>query len=567
MALVQWGEYKPDVADYMGTASRSILNGVPQGDGYAPFQDFALFSAALPAVCRGAFYALRSDGSVAVFAGTSDRLYLLDNTTLTWTPIGKVAALTSISNASPAVVSYTGHPFVANDPVVFSTDGALPAGLTAGTVYYVMSTGLTSGAFQVSETAGGAAVNTSDAGSGSHSVTSTYTALDADAQWRFAQFNTLVIAVQENCTPQLYTLGTSTAFADLGGSPPQAAYVDIVGRFVVLSGLTSNKTRVQWSGLNAPTTWTSGTNSSDYQDLPDGGIVRGVAGGEFGTIFQDQAIRRMSYIPGSPLIFQIERISQDHGLYAPYSLIRAGDKIFFHSAKGFHRIDPGGYPVQIGRERFDRTFFADLDKGSLQLFMGAADPRSSRVFWAYKSNSGTTGLYDKIAGYDYALDRWFPLTASGEYLLAMSQTGLTLESLDALSSSIDDMTSSFDNYATSVTPELAQFSSDHKLGFFRGSNLEATFETAEQGLDGRRMTVRGFLPVTDAATLYGSLRYRDTQAATSTDGTEIVINSRTGKIDLLQSTKFARFKARIPAGTTWTFCAGVEPDIVREGVH
>jgi len=31
-------------------------------------------------------------------------------------------------------------------------------------------------------------------------------------------------------------------------------------------------------------------NSSDYQDLPDGGIVRGVAGGEYGVIFQETAM-------------------------------------------------------------------------------------------------------------------------------------------------------------------------------------------------------------------------------------------------------------------------------------
>ncbi len=49
--------------------------------------------------------------------------------------------------------------------------------------------------------------------------------------------------------------------------------------------------RVQWSGLNdvnGADSWTPGVNSSDFQDLPDGGIVRGVAGGETGVILQDQ---------------------------------------------------------------------------------------------------------------------------------------------------------------------------------------------------------------------------------------------------------------------------------------
>jgi hypothetical protein len=149
------------------------------------------------------------------------------------------------------------------------------------------------------------------------------------------------------------TSSPSTAFADLAGSPPQARYIDIVGRFVVLSGLLTTPQRMQWSGLNdvnGATSWTPGINSSDFQDLPDGGIVRGVAGGETGVILQDSAIRRMTYVPGSPVIFQIERISQDKGLFGPYSLVRAGERIFFFSAQGFHRIDPGGFPTPIGRE-------------------------------------------------------------------------------------------------------------------------------------------------------------------------------------------------------------------------
>jgi hypothetical protein len=41
--------------------------------------------------------------------------------------------------------------------------------------------------------------------------------------------------------------------------------------------------------------------------------------------------------------------------------------------------------------------------------------------------------YDKVLGYDYLLDRFFPLSVTGEYLLGISQTGLTLENLDSIS--------------------------------------------------------------------------------------------------------------------------------------
>jgi hypothetical protein len=564
MPLLPFGEYKPDVSDYEGAATRNLLNVLPRGDGYGPFRDFSILSQALPAVCRGAFYALKTDGSVAIFAGTSDRLYMVVNTDYSWKPVSRTATFT-VTAASPGVITKTAHGFAANDPFVASNSGgALPAAITAGTTYYV-KTVLSADTFSFSATPGGAAINTATTGTGTHSLTSLYSSLSSDTQWQFAQFGSLVFATQKNSVLQVYDLSSSTAFADCAGSPPQASYISVVGRFLVLSGLLSNPYRIQWSGLNATTTWTSGINSSDFQDFPDGGIVRGVAGGEAGIVFQDQAIRRMSYIPGSPLIFQIDRIAQDKGLFAPYSIIRAGELIFFHSAYGLQKIAPGGFPEQIGREKVDRTFFDDLDKTALQLFIGAADPRSTRVFWAYKSTSGEEGVYDKILGYDYALDRFFPLSMTGEYLLGMSQPGITLENLDTLSSSIDALGASLDSFAVSTQPLISQFSNEHKLGFFQGINLEATLESGEQGTDGARIRMLGFRPVADAPTLYGSASYRETQQTAVTSTNEILINARTGRCDLNRSTRYSRMKIRIPSDTTWTFAAGVEPDIRPEG--
>lgn len=564
MPLLQWGDYRPDVSDFEGSTTKNIRNVIPRGDGYGPFKDFAILSQTLPAACRGAFYALNTDGSVTVFAGTVNALYRANNSDYSWVPVGRGATVT-ITAASPGVVTLASNGFVANEPVVFSnTGGALPAAITAGQVYYV-KTVLTANTFTISATAGGAAINTATIGTGTHAVTAHYPDLSTDSQWQFAQFNTLVKATQKNTDLQTYTLGTSTAFADNAGSPPRANYISVVGRFLVLSGLLSNPFRIHWSGLNDTTQWTAGTNSSDFQDFADGGIVRGVEGGEFGVVFQDQAIRRMSYIPGSVLIFQIERIAKDMGLFAPYGKVSAGSTTFFHSAKGFYKIDPGGVPVQIGREKFDRTFFEDLDKNELRMFQACADPRSTTVFFAYKSTAGTTGLYDKILGYDYVLERAFPISMTGEYLLGMSQPGLTLENLDALSSSIDALGASLDSYAVATQPLISQFSSAHKLGFFTGTNLEATLETAEQGTDYNKIFTRGFLPITDAATLYGSVSYRDTPSATATAGTEVLVNARTGRVDSRRSARYSRFKARIPAGTTWTFCAGVVPDVSPEG--
>lgn len=81
------------------------------------------------------------------------------------------AGTCTITIASPAVITKTAHGLEAGMPVVFSTTGALPTGLTAGTIYYVISTGLATDSFRVSTSAGGSAVNTSGTQSGTHTVT------------------------------------------------------------------------------------------------------------------------------------------------------------------------------------------------------------------------------------------------------------------------------------------------------------------------------------------------------------------------------------------------------------
>lgn len=84
-------------------------------------------------------------------------------------PVPKSTTVT-ISNAAPGVVTWTAHALAANTAVVFTTTGALPAGLTAGTTYYV-KTVLDVDTFTVSATAGGTVIDTTDAGSGTHTAT------------------------------------------------------------------------------------------------------------------------------------------------------------------------------------------------------------------------------------------------------------------------------------------------------------------------------------------------------------------------------------------------------------
>ncbi len=80
------------------------------------------------------------------------------------------SAEVTISNATPGVITWTDHDLEAGDQIKLTTTETLPTGLTAGTTYYVKEA-LSADTFTVAATAGGTAVDTSSAGSGTHTAT------------------------------------------------------------------------------------------------------------------------------------------------------------------------------------------------------------------------------------------------------------------------------------------------------------------------------------------------------------------------------------------------------------
>jgi hypothetical protein len=74
----------------------------------------------------------------------------------------------TISQASPAVVGYVAHGLLNTRKVMFYTSGALPAPLVAGQIYFVSNK--SDDAFNVALTSGGSTIDTTNAGSGTHSL-------------------------------------------------------------------------------------------------------------------------------------------------------------------------------------------------------------------------------------------------------------------------------------------------------------------------------------------------------------------------------------------------------------
>ena len=102
---------------------------------------------------------------------------------------------------------------------------------------------------------------------------------------------------------------------------------------------------------------------ADFQDLPDGGNVTGLVGGEYGLIFQETSVRRMTY-EGPPIVFRIDKIANDIGASVPGSVAGLLDMAFFLHKSGFYMVRGGQTITPIGRGKVDRTFWAEFDEAN-----------------------------------------------------------------------------------------------------------------------------------------------------------------------------------------------------------
>jgi hypothetical protein len=83
--------------------------------------------------------------------------------------LGSPSSTVTITIASPVVVSWASNGLPDGTPIVLTTTGALPTGLTAGRIYYVVNRA--AGTFQLSATLDGAAIVTTGSQSGTHTAT------------------------------------------------------------------------------------------------------------------------------------------------------------------------------------------------------------------------------------------------------------------------------------------------------------------------------------------------------------------------------------------------------------
>lgn len=109
----------------------------------------------------------------------------------------------TVTIASPGVVTWTGHGLENGDPVVFTTTGALPTGISAGTTYYLVNK--TTDTFQIAASVGASAINTTGSQSGVHTgIHAPFGRGDTSTTFNVPDFRGRVLIAADN-------LGGSTA--------------------------------------------------------------------------------------------------------------------------------------------------------------------------------------------------------------------------------------------------------------------------------------------------------------------------------------------------------------------
>jgi hypothetical protein len=291
--------------------------------------------------------------------------------------------------------------------------------------------------------------------------------------WNFTQFGKVLIGAGGNDPLQAWTIGTSTNWADLSASAPTARFVTVVRDFVVAAGNSANPNRVYWSDINDETDWTSGTTSqSDIQDIPDGGNIQGITGGEIGLVFLDKAIFRMSYV-GSPLFFQFDALSRTLGCYEANSIVQQGARTFFLSDDGFYVCD-GQSITPIGAEKVDRWFFDDVDEGNIDKMSAAVDPEKHLVAWCYPNTNAT----QSILVYNWQTGKWSYGITTVSYLANASTTGTTLEQLN-IYSTLEGVPASLDSRLWAGGKPLFAGVRDRQIILFGGAPMAPELITGD----------------------------------------------------------------------------------------
>jgi hypothetical protein len=401
--------------------------------------------------------------------------------------------------------------------------------------------------------------------------------LVATENWEFCQFGQRVFATNITDSLQSFLLNSSSIFADVSGAP-KAKHMAVVSNFLMLGNTNDGTYGLQpdglwWSAIADGTSWPT-AGSSAAAAVQSGRVNISGAGGAVqrivprvgsidAIVIQERQISRCTYI-GTPDVFAFQPMDGARGTPSPQSVARYGGNIYYLGEDGFYVCD-GSQSLPIGAGFVDDFFYEDVNPAYMDRVIGEIDPVYKIYIIAYPSIASTTGVIDKLLTYNYVSQKWAPpISCSIETLCRLGSIGYSLESLDAFGT-MDTITTSLDSRAWmgNGRPSLAAFDSTHKAGFFSGANLEATLETGDLDLEGKRYMVNAMRPMITGvgATVSCATGTRDSMNSNVTYGAYRGLN-RENKVPCRTNSRYFRNLIKVSADGPCEHIQGVYLDLL-----
>jgi hypothetical protein len=395
------------------------------------------------------------------------------------------------------------------------------------------------------------------------SKTGGYTPNANNDRFRFTQFGNAIIGTNNSNPMQSYTLGTSTAFADLAAGAPICKFLTVVRDFVVTAFTTESSTvypsRVRWSGINDETTWASSqVTQADFQDIPDGGQIVGIRGGEFGLVFLEKGISRMTYI-GTPFIFQFDNISRGKGCIAAGSIAQTQGMSFFLSDDGFYSCD-GQNVIPIGSEKVDRWFFENADESAFETMSASIDPVRKLVIWNFK----TLFAQRQLIIYNFKTQKWTYGDAGTDYISDASTAATSLEGLDSISTSIDALTVSLDSILYMGGKYFLGGTLGPNVVTYNGAPAVGQIVTGDIAPGGRSIVTLA-RPQIDNGSATVAVASRVMLNQDVTFGSPVAADYE-NRVSLRSNGNYHRFRV-VPTGSNWKTAVGMDIDLSGQGAR
>lgn len=397
--------------------------------------------------------------------------------------------------------------------------------------------------------------------------------------WKFDIWepNKWVIATNFDDPVQFIEIGTTaTNFADLITSTrkPQARYAAVVRDFLILAYTTDvtdgqRPARAWNSAFNDPTDFDpSATTQSTIADLDIGGDITGLVGGaEYGVLLQERNIRRAEITgnPNNPIVYR--PVERARGCVIPGSVAAYGRYIYYISEEGFFRFN-GSSSEPIGTNKVDNTFWRIFDITNKKGVSAQIDPFNKVVQWLFPAET-PNDLPNKIYNYRWDTQRWSEIDIDLDLIFRSRSQGTSVDGLDALYASIDDVPGSLDDDIWKGGQTFTGgFNRSHSLGSFSGPTLAATFQSRETQLyvDGKAATF-DLRPIVEFNLNEGDPGQETTNTNISVGfGTRDTLQSSVvsttlqtlvdGKAKIRTNARYHRANCQVAAGYNWRDCTG-----------